>query len=72
MAIGIMLLEAMGKVLLSMMTSLVTESFMKKAIILGLEKLARRSSSDLDDRLLAAAKEAWGEAPAQPEPPKAA
>lgn len=55
------LLTALGKVLLSMFTSLLTEKFLKKAIIAGLEKLVNKTASDLDNQLLAAAKEAWGD-----------
>ena len=55
-----MLGAALGKVLLSMVTSLFTEAFLKKALVYGLEKLAKKSQTDLDDKLLQAAKEAWG------------
>lgn len=54
------LLGAVGKVVLSMITALFTEKFLKTAIIQGLEKLVVRTQSDLDDKLLVAAKEAWG------------
>jgi len=54
------LLSAAGKVLLSMITALFTEKFLKTAIINGLEKLAAKTQNDLDDKLLVAAKEAWG------------
>lgn len=46
---------------MSMLTSLMTEKFLKKAIIAGLEKVVDKTKSDLDDRLLAYAKEAWGD-----------
>lgn len=59
-AVFMTLLAAMGKVLLSMVTALFTEKFLKVAIIHGLEKLVVKTQSDLDDKLLAAAKEAWG------------
>lgn len=60
------ILTALGKVLMSMLTSLLTEKFLKKAIVAGLEKIANKTASDLDNQLLAAAKEAWypAEAPA--------
>lgn len=51
---------ALGKVMLSMVTALFTETFLKKAIVYGLEKIAKKSQTDLDDKLLQAAKEAWG------------
>jgi hypothetical protein len=59
------MLAALGKVLLSMLTALFTEKFLKIAIISGLEKLSAKTQNDLDDKLLAAAKEAWGYAPAE-------
>lgn len=54
------MLSAAGKVLLSMITALFTEKFLKVAIINGLEKLVDKTESDLDNKLLAAAKSAWG------------
>lgn len=51
---------ALGKTLLHLLTSLMTEAFFKKAIVASLEKLVKRTQSDLDDQLLAAAKTAWG------------
>lgn len=51
---------SLGKIGLSMLMSLITESFLKQALILGLEKLVKRTESDLDDKLLKAAEEAWG------------
>lgn len=59
-AILLTMLSALGKVLLSMVTALFTEKFLKTAIIHGLEKLSKKTESDLDDQLLVAAKEAWG------------
>lgn len=53
------ILTALGKTLMAMLTSLMTEKFLKKAIIAGLEKLAVKTKSDLDDQLLKYAKEAW-------------
>lgn len=55
------ILSALGKVLMSMLTSLLTEKFLKRAIIAGLEKVVNKTKSDLDDKLLAYAKEAWGD-----------
>lgn len=57
------ILTAVGKTLMTMLTALMTEKFLKKAIIEGLERLSAKTKSDLDDKLLAAAKEAWEEAP---------
>lgn len=59
-AVFLSLLGAAGKVILSMITALFTERFLKVAIVEGLEKLAKKTESDLDDKLLQAAKEAWG------------
>lgn len=55
---------AAGKVLLSLVTSLITEAVMKKVIILLLEKVSAKTENELDNQLLAIAKEAW-EAPNQ-------
>lgn len=50
---------ALGKTVLHLITSLMTEKFFKTAIIAGLEKLVARTENDVDNKLLAAAKEAW-------------
>lgn len=50
-----------GKVLLGLLTSLLTERFLKKTIIAVLEKIVDKTQSDLDNKILSAAKEAWGE-----------
>jgi hypothetical protein len=54
-------LATLGKVLLGLFTSLLTEKFLKKTIIAVLEKVVDRTQSDLDNKILAAAKEAWEE-----------
>lgn len=61
-----LVLGAVGKTLLSLLTALLTEKFLKKAIIASLEKLVDKTQSDFDNRLLAAAKEAWEESPSVP------
>ena len=48
------------KIAMSMVTSLLTEAFLKRALVAALEKLVSKTSSDLDDQVLRAAKEAWG------------
>lgn len=53
------MLSALGKIGVSLLSSLVTEAFLKKALIIGLEKVVNKTESDVDDKLLAAAKEAW-------------
>lgn len=49
----------LGKTLLGLLTALLTEQFLKKTIIAVLEKVVNRTQSDLDNRILEAAKEAW-------------
>lgn len=48
-----------GKVVVSMITSLLTETFLRKTIIYMLERLVKKTASDLDDKLLLAAKTEW-------------
>jgi hypothetical protein len=55
------LLKTLGSTLLGMLTALFTEKFLKRTIIAALEKIVDRTESDLDNRLLQYAKEAWGE-----------
>lgn len=52
----------LGKALLSMASALLTEAVLKKTVILLLEKVSAKTENDLDNQLLAIAKEAW-EAP---------
>lgn len=52
-------LAVLGKIAMSLLMSLMTEAFLKKALLVGLEKLVKRTESDADDKLLEAAKEAW-------------
>lgn len=59
-------LATLGKTVLSLLTALLTEKFLKKAIIASLEKLVDKTQSDFDNQLLAAAKEAWEESPSVP------
>jgi hypothetical protein len=47
------------KVLLSMLTALFTETFLKAIIIEALQMLVNRTSNEWDNRLLEKAKEAW-------------
>lgn len=54
------IIGTLGSVLLSMLMSLLTEKFMKKALIAGLEALAKKTENEVDDKVVAAAKEAWG------------
>lgn len=57
--IALAAVSAVGKVLLKMLMSLLTEAFIKDAVILGLEKLVKKTASDIDDKLLTDAKDAW-------------
>lgn len=60
-AIIVTLSSVLGKVLLQLATSLLTEKVLKKAIILALENVAKRTATDIDDKLLQIAKEQWEE-----------
>lgn len=51
---------SVGKVLIGMATSLLTESFLKPLVIHGLEALARKTQSDLDDQVVKDVKKTWG------------
>lgn len=53
------ILSGLGSLGIKLLMSLVTEAFMKKAIVISLEKLVKRTESDVDDQLLNAAKDAW-------------
>jgi hypothetical protein len=68
MGILMPILGTLGTVALHMLTQLMTEKVLKKMIILGLEKLAARTQTDVDDQLVKAAKEAWEDKPT-PEAP---
>jgi hypothetical protein len=59
-AILLTILAALSHALIQMLMSLLTEDFLKKAIVYGLDKLVKLTESDLDDKVLSAAKEAWG------------
>lgn len=52
-------LKTIGSLLLSLLTSLLTEKFLKRAIIAGMETLSQKTASDLDDKLTQAMREAW-------------
>lgn len=53
------ILSSLGAIGMHMLMSLLSEVFLKKALIIGLEKLVKKTESDADDKLLEAAKEAW-------------
>lgn len=58
-AILLTTLKALGTVLMSLLTSLLTEKFLKRAIVAGMETLSQKTAADFDDKLTAAMREAW-------------
>lgn len=53
------LLSTLGKVLMSLLASLLTETFLKRTILAGVETLSKKTAADFDDKLVAAMREAW-------------
>jgi hypothetical protein len=47
-------------ILASMAAQLLTERFLKRALVQALEAVARKTATPEDDKLLAEAKRAWG------------
>lgn len=62
----------MGKVLVSMVTSLFTEAVLKKLIVLALEKVVAKTENEIDNQVLAECKKAWYPEPEKEEAPKPA
>lgn len=61
----------LGKVLVSMVTSLLTEAVLKKLIVMALEKVVAKTENDIDNQVLAECKKAWYPAPEEgPQPPE--
>ena len=54
------MVATLGAALIHMLSQLLTENFLKRAIVIGLEKLVSRTESAEDDKLVQAVKEAWG------------
>jgi len=52
-------LATLGKVLMSLLASLLTEKFLKRTILAGVETLSKKTASDFDDKLALAMREAW-------------
>lgn len=50
---------SVGKILVGMATSLLTESFLKPLVVHGLEALARKTASETDDQIVRDVKKAW-------------
>lgn len=46
-------------ILAGMLTTLMTERFIKFLVVKGLEVLVKKTESDADDKILAEAKKAW-------------
>ena len=56
------ILKVVGVSLANLGAALITEAFLKKIIIIALEKLVKKTETDVDDKILQLAKEAWNEA----------
>ena len=50
----------LGTIAMSMLTQLLTKTFIRKLVVVLLEKLVKRTETDIDDKLLEAAKKSWG------------
>lgn len=59
-AIIMPILSAAGKMLLGILASALSENLVKNMIIIGLEKLSKKTDTDVDDRLLATLRSDWG------------
>lgn len=51
--------KVLGKVLLGMATSLMTEALMKKLIVMALEKMVAKTETEIDNQILLECKKAW-------------
>lgn len=58
-AVVLTVLKTVGTLLLSLLTSLLTEKFLKRVIISAMETLSQKTAADFDDKLTAAMREAW-------------
>jgi len=47
-----------GTILKKLLLKLMTEQFLKQVIVLGLERLAKKTDNTIDDEIVAAVKEA--------------
>lgn len=59
MAIALTVLESVGHVLLKMLISLASEDFIKKAVVVCLDKLVSKMDNPEAKTILSAAEEAW-------------
>jgi hypothetical protein len=64
------LLSAVGAVLgklgISLLTSLLTEAVLKKLILLALKRIVDKTQNEIDNQVLAICMEAWGEKKEEP------
>lgn len=58
-ALLLKLLAPVGTLLLTMGTQLLTEAFLKRAIVIGLRKLVAKTENDTDNQLLDSAIKVW-------------
>ena len=54
------ILRSIMQALISMGMALLTETFLKDLIVLGLEKIVKRTKNTVDDRILNSIRRAWG------------
>lgn len=54
-----MILAPLAKIGLHMLLSLLTEKVIKGSVVIALEKVAHKTKSDVDDKLLELVKDAW-------------
>ena len=63
------LLAILGKSLFSMATSLLTADFLENLIIICLQKIAKKTDTDFDDKLLASLQKKWAINETSPDQP---
>lgn len=67
-ALILKILAPIGTLLVTMGTQLLTEAFLKKAVVIGLRKIVAKTENKTDDELLKQAEEAWGTTEKEEEP----
>lgn len=60
--------SALGRMIVAALASLVTEKLLRSALVIGLEKLAKKTDTDIDDRLLSVIKGESHEVSKSPDP----
>lgn len=53
------LMKVLGSTLMSMLTALITEKFLKRLLIQALESLVKKTATEADDKLLQDMKAEW-------------